>query len=138
MAPEPEQEAAWRRWADAARERLTRLTLSVSALHAAVESGSPTTVDPQGNLASDTADAAAALSAWLAASKAPRGLGKAEGELAAIAGVYRNVSVTYGSLANAGSGQCEARLAACVRLLEQGAHHVELFDQLLRKKVQAA
>lgn len=133
-----QQEAAWRSWAEAARGRLTRLTCSVSALREAIESGSRANIRPQGDLARGVTRSAADLAAWLDASKAPRGLGKAEGELAAIAGVYRNVAVAYGSLGECGTDQCAARLAACVRLLGQGAHHVELFDRLLDKRLQPA
>jgi hypothetical protein len=131
-------EAQRRHWAAGALEHLTRLTSSVAAIRQAVESGSPNEIETQEELGSEVARAAAALTAWLDASRAPRGLGKAEGELAATAGVYRNVAVAYGSLGDAGSGQSAARFAACVKLLDQGSHHVELFDQLLRKKLQAA
>lgn len=85
---------------------------------------------PEGVMAS-----CAALANWMAQFKAPRGLGKAEGELGAVAGVYRNAAFAYRSLADADDDSRAARRAACATMLEQGDHHVEVFLARVAKKV---
>jgi hypothetical protein len=78
------------------------------------------------------------LNGWLAGSHAPRGLAKAEGELGAAAGVYRNAAIAFKSLGEVDGDQREARSNACATLLDQGDHHVGLFVAVLTKKVRDA
>ena len=129
-----------RHWAQDAQGRLARLTDAVSALREAVESGSPIELEPQADLelASEVVVASNALSEWLDIRRAPKGLGKVEGELAATAGVYRNAAVAYRSLSDVDRDRSAARFVAYVKLLHQGDDHVELFASLLRRKLQAA
>ena len=79
--------------------------------------------------------ACANLVEWLRSSHAPRGFGKAGGELGAAAGVYRNAAVAFRSLADADVDQRQVRSNACASLLEQGDHHVEIFAGILAKKL---
>jgi hypothetical protein len=133
--PTPEAVESKRRWAEGAQQRLLVLTDAVTALRGPFESGSSEGVEPKDGVDADVVAAAAALTQWLGACRAPRGLGKAEAELAAIAGVYRNAAIAYGSLSDADPEQRSARLAACARLLQQGDHHVEIFVARLRAKL---
>jgi len=75
------------------------------------------------------------LTDWLRSGHAPRGFGKAGGELGAAAGVYRNAAVAFKSLDDVDGDQREARSNACATLLEQGDHHVEIFVAALAKKL---
>jgi len=132
MPADPQLEAALRQWAAAARERLMTLTEAVTLLRGAA---TQTATETRDDVASEVLAASTALVDWLHMSRAPRGLRKAEGELGASAGVYRNAAVAYGSLSDADPHQYEARLAACLKLLEQGDHHVEIAVSLLHKKL---
>ena len=135
MGADAAVDAARRRWAGSARERLAELVQAVTILRQAFE-GPPA---PQLGGAADPSEAVVAscdqLSSWLASSKAPRGLGKAEGELGAVAGVYRNAAFTYRSLGNAGEEARPARLAACAKALQAGDDLVGAFRASLAKKV---
>jgi hypothetical protein len=71
---------------------------------------------------------------WLNNTRAPRGLGKADAELGAAAGVYRNAAIVHLSLENADAYRRSARSNAYTRLLEQGDYHVEAFVVALAKK----
>ena len=82
--------------------------------------------------------ASAALTDWLSRSRAPRGLGTAEAELGASAGVYRNAAFAFRSLTDAEVEQRRARSIVCVTMLEQGDHHVEAFTGALAQKLGGA
>lgn len=129
-SPEMQQ----RRWADDARDQLRALTVAVAQLRESIETASTPATQREG-LAAAVNDACAVLTQWLHSTRAPRGLRKAEGELGATAGVYRNAAVAFGSLNNADPNQFEARYQAYSKLLLQGDHHIEVFFGLLRKKV---
>jgi hypothetical protein len=127
-------EMAQRRWAQDARYQLRVLTEAVAQLRGSLET--PATPATQREpLAAAVTDACAVLTQWLQSTRAPRGLRKAEGELGATAGVYRNAAVAFGSLNDADPNQFEARYQAYSKLLQQGDHHIEIFFDLLRKKV---
>jgi hypothetical protein len=134
MPSTPDQQMAKRQWVDSAQVRLGALTEAVAALRGAFASENLTGPARVEKVASEVLEASAALTEWLGTSRAPRGLAKAEGELGATAGVYRNAAVAFGSLAEAGPDQQAPRYAACVKLLDQGDHHIEMFVSNLQKK----
>jgi hypothetical protein len=134
VPPTPDRELEKRRWADGAGERLGTLADAAVPLRRAFEAGPGVDPDQRERLSSSLLGASAALTQWLELSRAPRGLRAAEAEMGATAGVYRNAAVTFSSLADADPDQHAARCAACLRLLDQGEHHVELFFSILRKK----
>ena len=85
-------------------------------------------------MASAVVTGCGALTDWLASGRAPKGLGKAEGELGAVAGVYRNAAIAFRSLTDAEVDQRKARAVACASMLDQGDHHVGIFAGALAKK----
>jgi hypothetical protein len=132
---EPESQAARRRWASTAKERLTPVTETVAHLRKEFEMESDMPPETATAIASELISACGSLSGWLGSSRAPRGFGKAEGQLGAAAGVYRNAAVAFRSLADADTDQRQVRSNACATLLEQGDHHVETFVRALEKKL---
>ena len=86
-------------------------------------------------VASELVTGCDSLSEWLNSTRVPRRLGKAEGELGAAAGVYRNAALVYLSLENVEGYRRSARSNSCTRLLEQGNYHVEMFVAALAKKL---
>ena len=135
MRRDPELDVARRRWATRAAEHLTAVVGAVLPLRKAF--GADTEIAPAlgAALASEVINVCGALTDWLAGVRAPKGLGKAEGELGAVAGVYRNAAMAFRSLADAEVGQLEARSTACATMLDQGDHHVGIFIAILEKKV---
>jgi hypothetical protein len=131
---EPELESARWEWAATARQRLRAVTTSVDRLRQSFASGVPG-VEEATAVAEDVIGACAALTEWLGGAHAPRGLGKAEGELAAAAGVYKNAAFAFRSLEDADPDQHEAREVACATMLEQGDEHVEVFAATLLRKL---
>lgn len=134
VPPSHDQKEEKRQWTDGALERLRVLTRAASPLREAFESGASIEPDGHDHVTSDVLGASAALTQWLELSRAPRGLRRAEAELGATAGVYRNAAVAFSSLTDANPDQHAARCVACLKLLDQGEHHVELFLSILRKK----
>jgi hypothetical protein len=133
MPRDPHDDLAKRQWVEGAVARLEALRQAVGPLRGALISGPRTAPGQQGPLTFPVMEAVVSVTRWLEA-RAPSGLGKAEAELGATAGVYRNVAVAFSSLADSELEQHAARFAACVKLLEQGDHHVELFFSILEKK----
>ena len=54
--------------------------------------------------------------------------------MGATVGVYRNAAVAFSSLGKADAVQDAARRTACLKLLDQGDHHVDLFFSILGEK----
>ena len=133
-----ELESAKRRWASTAMERLAPVTKAVARLRRLFEVESETRPEMTAAIASELINVCGGLAEWLSGSHAPRGLGKAGGELGAAAGVYRNAAVAFRSLSDADVDQTQVRSNACAKLLEQGDHHVETFVAVLAKKVSDA
>jgi hypothetical protein len=130
--PNPDPNEPKRRWVKGALEQIAALRAVAALLREALE---PEVAGPTPEeLPAAAAAAAASATRWLEALRAPRGLGKAEAELGATAGVCRNAAVAFSSLADADSEQHAARRAACLRLLDQGDHHVDLFFSILDQK----
>ena len=127
--------AARRRWAASAQERLGTLMHAVRTLRQAFEGGFEEELGAVADPAEGVLVSCDQMASWLAASKAPRGLGKAEGELGAVAGVYRHAAFTYRSLGAAGEDARPARLAACAKALEAGDDLVAAFLASLARKV---
>ena len=90
-----ELQAARLRWASIATERLTSVTEAVAHLRRLFEIESDTPPVTATAVASELINVCAGLLEWLSVSHAPRGLGKAGGELGAAAGVYRNAAVAF-------------------------------------------
>lgn len=130
-----ELQAARLRWASIATERLTSVTEAVAHLRRLFEIESDTPPVTATAVASELINVCAGLLEWLSVSHAPRGLGKAGGELGAAAGVYRNAAVAFRSLSDADMDQTQSRSKACAKLLEQGDHHVETFVAALTKRL---
>ena len=123
-------------WASAAKEHLATLSDAVERLRGVFETGPETPPETVSAVASHVITACSGISAWLSSSHAPTGLRKAEGELGAAAGVYRNAAVALRSLTGADDlGQRQVRSTACAALLDQGDHHVETFAETLTKKL---
>ena len=135
MPVDAELEAARHRWASAANERLALVTAAVERLRKGYEVERDTPSEASAAVASEVVAACGSLAGWLSSARAPRGFGKAEGELGAAAGVYRNAAVAFRSLEDADGNQRRARSNACLALLEQGDHHVEIFAEALAKKL---
>jgi hypothetical protein len=131
----PELEAAMRTWASTAKERLSAVTEAVAHLRKLFDMESETPPEMVAGVATEVITACGNLVEWLRSSHAPRGLGKAGGELGAAAGVYRNAAVAFRSLADADVDQRQVRSKPCASLLEQGDHHVETFAGILAKKL---
>jgi len=131
----PELEAAGRKWASTAKERLTAVTEAVAHLQKLFEMESEKTPEMVAAVATEVITACGNLVEWLRSSHAPRGFGKAGGELGAAAGVYRNAAVAFRSLADGDVDQRQVRSKACATWLEQGDHHVETFAGVLAKKL---
>lgn len=134
MTADREQDAARSRWAAGAQQHLEALVDAVGALRTAFEAA-PTEPDPPGDPSERVLEACAALAGWLTGHKAPRGLGRAEGELGAVGGVYRNAAFAFRGLDEIGVDAQPSRVAACATMLDQGDHHVEVFRHLLAKKL---
>jgi hypothetical protein len=134
MTADSDPGAIRRRWAAAAQERLATVMDAVALLRATFEGlsekGSGSGDDPSEQVLASCAE----LATWLDGSRAPKGLGKAGGELGAVAGVYRNAAFAFRSLDDVDDAR-PARVAACATMLEQGNHHVETFLAMLAKKV---
>jgi hypothetical protein len=134
----PEPEAARRKWAATAQEYLVAVAEAVDRLREVFQTELDTPSEADEAVASQVVSACGSLSGWLRSSHAPRGLGKAGGELGAAAGVYRNAAVAFRSLADVDGQQLQARSAACAKLLEQGDRHIESFAGALAKKLGGA
>jgi hypothetical protein len=138
MDAAPDLDASRREWAETARVRLAQVTESVCALRRAFEVAAGEERDPWYGPSERVVASCDTLKGWLAGAKAPRGLGRAEGELGAIAGVYRNAAYAFRNVPGADEqGARSARMAACATMLEQGDHHVDAFLAVLAKKVGA-
>lgn len=138
MPSDAELEAARYRWAAAAKERLALVTAAVERLRDGYDIERDTPYEASTAVASEVVIACGSLAGWLSSARAPRGFGKAEGELGAAAGVYRNAAVAFRSLEDADGDQRRARSNACLALLEQGDHHVDIFAEALAKKLNDA
>jgi hypothetical protein len=132
---DPKLDVARRYWAATAKEHLATVVDAVAALRSAFDALAEIAPDTAAELASTAVDACGGLTNWLGGLRAPKGLGKAEGELGAVAGVYRNAAIAFRSLVDAEVEQREARSSACATMLEQGDHHVETFVAILERKV---
>jgi hypothetical protein len=125
---------AKRQWLEGAVEQVQPLIDAAALLRSALNQAPTASVGRNDMQSAEVLSAATSLLRWLEAPRAPRGLRKAEAELGATAGVYRNAAVAFSSLADAGPDQHTARSVACVRLLDQGDHHVDLFMAIVDKK----
>ena len=108
---------------------------AVDELRGLFQSDLETPSDTHEAVASRVVSACGNLNDWLRLGHPPRGFARAGGELGAAAGVYRNAAVAFKSLTDVDGDQREARSKACVTLLEQGDHHVEIFLVALAKKL---
>lgn len=120
-----------------AKEHLTKVVDAVVPLRVLFEANTEIPPDTADVRAAAVVNACGGLTDWLSGARAPKGLGKAEGELGSVAGVYRNAAFALRSLADTEVNQREARSSACAKLLEQGGHHVETFVAILERKVGA-
>ena len=86
-----------RTWASTAKECLSAVSEAVGHLRKLFEMESETPPEMVAGVATEVITACVNLVEWLRSSHAPRGLGKAGGELGAAAGVYRNAAVAFGA-----------------------------------------
>ena len=135
MRGDPQPGDGRRAWARAANHRLASLGEAVESLRKAFEADPELSPAAAAAITTAVVSASAALTDWLSRSRAPRGLGKAEAELGASAGVYRNAAFAFRSLTDAEVEQRQARSIACATMLEQGDHHVEAFTGALAQKL---
>jgi hypothetical protein len=134
MPSTPALDEAKRQWLEGALAQVQPLIAAAALLRHAFDQAPPTSVGQNDMQSAKVLAATTSLLRWLAAPRAPRGLRKAEAELGATAGVYRNAAVAFSSLADAEPHQHAARCAACVKLLDQGDHHADLFLAIVDKK----
>ena len=134
MPSDPLLESARHEWADEARHRIRTVTEAVDRLRKGF-GAAPKPGEEDAALAEEVVDRCGGLTEWMAATHAPRGLAKAEGELAAAAGVYKNAAFAFRSLIDAEPDQLEPRAAACATMLEQGDGHVHAFAATLLRKL---
>jgi hypothetical protein len=118
-----------------AREYLVPVTQAVDKLRGLFRAGPETLSEADVAVAADVLSACSNLSDWLRSAHAPRGFAAAGGELGAACGVYRNAAIAFKSLSDVDGDQREARSSACATLLEQGDHHVEIFNAALARKL---
>lgn len=112
----------------AARRRLRPAKRHASRVRQAFHAKAADTSDPASELISACAD----LAQWLHDTPAPPGLEKAEAELGAAAGVFRNAAFAFRNLEKGGVHRLQARSEACESMLEQGEHHVQAFLALVK------
>ena len=124
-----------REWATTAEDRLAVVTDAVKRLRKDFNIAREIPSEASVEVASELVTGCDSLSEWLNSTRVPRRLGKAEGELGAAAGVYRNAALVYLSLENVEGYRRSARSNSCTRLLEQGNYHVEMFVAALAKKL---
>jgi hypothetical protein len=134
----PESKYARGDWATAAENHLAEVVRAVRPLRRAFEASDEIEAETALGLASPVVEACGRLTAWLSSSRAPRGRSRAEGELAAAAGVYRNAAFAFRSLPEAEAEQLEARSIACATMLQQGQAHVEAFLAAVEGKSELA
>ena len=91
--------------------------------------------DASAEIATEVVTNCSSLVEWLSSTRVPKGLAKAERELAAAADVYLNAAVAFRSLEDADENERRDRSDACARLLGQGDNHVETFAAALAKKL---
>jgi hypothetical protein len=135
MGADAALDAARRQWAGSAQERLTTLVQAVTILRRAFEGGPGSDLGDVADPSEEVVRSCDQLASWLAGAKAPRGLGKAEGELGAAAGVFRNAAFIYRSLGDAGEEARSARTAAFAKALDAGDDLVRAFLATLAKRV---
>jgi hypothetical protein len=124
-----------REWTTTAENRLAVVTAAVERLRKAFNIAREMPSEASAEVASEVMTGCDSLGDWLKNTRVPRGLGKAEGELGAAVGVYRNAAIVYRNLGNVDGYQRSARLNACAMLLEQGDYHVETFVVALAKRL---
>ena len=115
------------KWVVAARRRLKPAKRHAARLKMAFHAGAHKSPDP----ASELIQACADLVGWLHDTPAPAGLERAEAELGAAAGVFRNAAFAFRNLEKGGSDRRTARSEACKAMLEQGEHHLDAFLALV-------
>ena len=124
-----------REWVTTAEDRLAVVTDGVERLRKVFNIAREIPSEASAEVASEVVIGCDSLAGWLNSTRVPRGLGKAEGELGAAAGVYRNAAIVYLNLENVDGYRRSARSNACTRLLEQGDYHVETFVVALAKRL---
>lgn len=124
-----------RKWTTTAEERLDVVTAAVERLRKVFGIARDMPSEASAEVASEVVTGCDSLTGWLSSTRVPRGLAKAEGELGAAAGVYRNAAVVYRNLGDADGYQRWARSNACAKLLEQGGYHVETFLAAAAKRL---
>jgi hypothetical protein len=93
----------------------------------AFHAGTVQAPDPASELIASCAE----LVKWLHDTPAPAGLERAEAELGAAAGVFRNAAFAFRNLENAVADRLQARSEACESMLAQGEHHLDAFIALV-------
>jgi hypothetical protein len=124
-----------RKWTTTAEDRLAVVTAAVERLREVFTVAQQMPSEASAEVASEVVTGCDSLAGWLNSTRVPKGLGKAEGELGAAAGVYRNAAIVYRNLENVDGYQRRARSNACAALLEQGDYHVEAFVVALAKRL---
>jgi len=124
-----------REWVTTAEDRLAVVTDAVEHLRKVFNIAREIPSEASADIASEVVTGCDSLAGWLNTTRVPRGLRKAEGELGAAAGVYRNAAIVYLNLENVDGDRRSARSNACTRLLEQGDYHVETFVVALAKRL---
>ena len=123
-----------RHWAKLAEDRFAEVTAAVERLRDIFGSARARPSDASAEVASEVVDACDGLAGWLGTAPAPRGLTRAEAELGAAAGVYRNAAVLLRNLGGSDGYRRWVRSNSCATSLQQGDYHAEAFLAALAKK----
>lgn len=123
-----------REWRALAEERLAVVADSVARLRNVFGLAREQPSEAAEVVASEVVLTCDNLAAWLSTMPAPRGLGNAEAELGAAAGVYRNAAVLLRNLKDIDGYRRWLRSNACATMLEQGDCHAEACLVALAKK----
>jgi hypothetical protein len=124
-----------REWVRTAEDRLAVVTDAVERLRKVFNIAPEIPSEASAEVAAEVVTGCDSLAGWLNSTRVPRGLGKAESEIGAAAGVYRNAAIVYLNLENVDGHRRSARSNACTRLFEQGNYHVERFVVAFAKRI---
>ena len=126
MTATEELDGAERVWATCARARLEAVTVAVGALRSELDALVAGQESRRRHSSDQVISACNTLADWLARSTAPRRLRRADGELGAAAGVYRNAAFVFRSLIDWGQ-RSEGPVSTLPAMLRQDDGHVQAF-----------
>jgi hypothetical protein len=122
-------------WAEEARQHLAPVLDAGSRLRTAVDASTEWPPGSMPDPGDELLAACAELSTWLDSVRVPIGMGRAQAELQAASGVFRNAAHTFRLRLDVADARYQARMNACRSMLEQGREHVEAFLEKTKSAV---